>query len=174
VQGNLIHDNDRDGVKIRNSWNISVAANDISSNDGVGVNAYVGKIEATSGLRDFVLDPYVPFTNFDLDGNSIINNGGGLRTSGVAGFSVFGSNFGPQRLRLTSGDIKGIEGYMLQSAATGAAVISRACAVDDPRASCALPPHQRDIAFGGNGITNCLPWHDNAAASAVATEVSEE
>ena len=24
VQGNLIHNNDRDGVKIRNSWNVSV------------------------------------------------------------------------------------------------------------------------------------------------------
>lgn len=55
--GNVFLNNKRNGIRIRNSWNIKIINDSIIGNKGAAIDIYSANIEAWES-RDFELDPY--------------------------------------------------------------------------------------------------------------------
>lgn len=131
--------NKRDGLKVRNSFDIGVYGNRIETNGGAGVNAYVANLlETKSGeTRDFKMDPYDPVTSMSLRRNLISSNGVGINAQGVSGLAMLSNRFVKQARRLFGGDLRGLEGLVLQSS-NSSTLIASTCRPVRPQAVCHL------------------------------------
>lgn len=132
--------NKRDGLKVRNSFDIAAYGNRIESNSGAGVNTYVANLlETKSGeTRDFKLDPYDAITAISLRRNRISSNGVGISAQGASGLAMFSNIFVKQSRRLFGGDLRGLEGLVLQSSSKANTLIASTCRPVRPVVTCQL------------------------------------
>ncbi|WP_160310433.1 right-handed parallel beta-helix repeat-containing protein [Microvirga vignae] len=132
--------NKRDGLKIRNSFDISAYDNRIEKNGGSGVNAYVANLlETKSGeTRDFRLDPYDAVTSISLRRNQFSSNGVGVNAEGASGIAMFSNRFVKQSRRLFGGDLRGLEGQVLQTSSKISTLIASTCRPMRPATACHL------------------------------------
>ncbi|MDS7597959.1 right-handed parallel beta-helix repeat-containing protein [Agrobacterium tumefaciens] len=114
--GNRFFDNERAGIKIRNSWDVGVHENVLENNAQDAIHGYISNLRASpaNALRDFEFDPYLPLTTFAASGNRIHGNGGGIKVDGASGFSLSGNDYLNQVGRLIDGDGRAMEGHMLR------------------------------------------------------------
>jgi poly(beta-D-mannuronate) C5 epimerase len=139
MSSNNLLANKRDGLKIRNSFDIGAYGNRIETNRGAGVNAYVANLlETKSGeTRDFKMDPYDAVTSISLRHNRISSNGVGINAQGASGLAMFSNMFVKQSRRLFGGDLRGLEGPVLQSSKSST-LIASTCRPAKPVAACHL------------------------------------
>lgn len=132
--------NKRDGLKVRNSFDIGAYDNRIEANGGAGVNAYVANLlETKSGeTRDFKLDPYDAVTSISLRRNRFSSNGVGINAQGASGIAMFSNRFVKQSRRLFGGDLRGLEGQVLQTASKISTLIASTCRPKRPAVACHL------------------------------------
>lgn len=71
VYGNQVYKNVHSGIRIRNSWNIRLADNQISDNGSVPVVVYTARLEDTQKTRNFKQDPYEHRADVDVEGDVI-------------------------------------------------------------------------------------------------------
>ena len=139
MTSNILVANKRDGLKVRNSFDIGAYGNRIESNGNAGVNAYVANLlETKSGeTRDFKMDPYDAVTSISLRRNRISSNGVGISAEGASGLAMFSNNFVKQSRRLFGGDLRGLEGPVLQSSRSSL-LIASTCRPQRPAGACHL------------------------------------
>jgi poly(beta-D-mannuronate) C5 epimerase len=140
MTNNQLLANRRDGLKVRNSFDIGVYGNHIESNGGAGVNAYVANLlETKSGeTRDFKTDPYDAVTSVSLRRNRFSSNTVGINAQGASGLAMFSNQFVKQSRRLFGGDLRGLEGQVLQNASKTSTLIASACRPARPVMACHL------------------------------------
>lgn len=78
--GNKLRYNKKNGVRIRNSWDIKMYNDIIEDNAGTSIEVYTADISGQE-TRDFELDPYTAKA-------SVIVNGANISTSGAAVFKI--------------------------------------------------------------------------------------
>jgi poly(beta-D-mannuronate) C5 epimerase len=149
MTNNQLLANKRDGLKVRNSFDIGIYGNTIERNGNSGVNAYVANLlDTKSGdTRDFKLDPYAPVTSVSLRRNRFSANGVGINAQGVSGLSMFSNRFVKQSRRLFGGDLRGLEGLVLQAASQTDTLVASTCRPARPVISC----HLRDQGYFEGG-----------------------
>ncbi|WP_243373955.1 right-handed parallel beta-helix repeat-containing protein [Microvirga solisilvae] len=140
MTNNYLLANKRDGLKVRNSFEIAAYSNRIEANGSAGVNAYVANLlETKSGeTRDFKADPYDAVTSISLRRNRISANGVGISAQGASGLTMFSNTFVRQSRRLFGGDLRGLEGLVLQSSSKADTLIASTCRPVKPAISCHL------------------------------------
>lgn len=140
--------NKRDGLKVRNSFDIGAYGNRVEANRGAGVNVYVANLlETKSGeTRDFKMDPYDAVTSISLRRNLISANGVGISAQGASGLAMFSNKFVKQSRRLFGGDLRGLEGPVLQSS-RASTLIASTCRPARPPVAC----HLRDQGYFEGG-----------------------
>ena len=140
MTNNHLLSNKRDGMKVRNSFDIGAYGNRIEANGNAGVNAYVANLlETKSGeTRDFKMDPYDAVTSISLRRNHISANGVGISAQGASGLSMFSNRFVKQSRRLFGGDLRGLEGPVLQASSKANTLIASTCRPVRPPAVCHL------------------------------------
>lgn len=141
--------NKRDGLKVRNSYDIGAYDNRIEGNGSAGVNAYVANLlETKSGeTRDFKLDPYDALASISLRRNLISANGVGVSAQGASGLTMYSNRFVKQSRRLFGGDLRGLEGQVLQASFKASTLIASACRPARPVHAC----HLRDQGYFEGG-----------------------
>ncbi len=140
---NMVFDNKRRGVKIRNSWDVGLFHNEINGNAGIGIEGYVAEIVALPGHphRDLHRDPYVMFTNAILASNEFsANTGYAISMNGAASISTRANRFVGQH-KLFGGELSGMQGQLLSWQEDGVALQS----------SCAQPIENYVCPFAVNG-----------------------
>jgi poly(beta-D-mannuronate) C5 epimerase len=148
IYRNTFLENRRDGVKLRNSWNLLVSQNIIGDNHGFGINLYSSRIEETpeAAHRDFKLDPYTQYANATALGNVMNGNAKSALRSSDAAALVLAEN-------RMSADPKGLFrqsdfvrlGPPLMSMAGTGAVLRNTCKPARPATEC---PFLEDGYFG--------------------------
>lgn len=141
--------NKRDGLKVRNSFDIGIYGNTIERNGNSGVNAYVANLlDTKSGdTRDFKLDPYAPVTSVSLRRNRFSANGVGINAQGASGLTMFSNRFVKQSRRLLGGDLRGLEGLVLQATSQTDTLVASTCRPARPAMAC----HLRDKGYFEGG-----------------------
>ncbi|MGO4386522.1 right-handed parallel beta-helix repeat-containing protein [Microvirga sp. 2YAF29] len=157
--------NKRDGLKVRNSFDIGVYGNRIERNGSAGVSAYVANLlDTKSGdTRDFKLDPYAPVTSVSLRRNRFSANGVGINAQGASGLTLFSNRFVKQSRRLFGGDLRGLEGLVLQAASQTDTLVASTCRPARPVIAC----HLRDQGYFEGGAD--LRIFDSNASSDCTT-----
>jgi parallel beta-helix repeat protein len=138
VINNSFLDNRRDGVKLRNSWDVMVGQNLVSDNEGTGLNVYSARLEGTpeAAERDFQLDPYTQYANVTAVGNQISRN----EKSALRGIAVSSMILARNRLTvdeknlLKQSDFASLGPSLLALAGTGAALRDVCQPAKPPRA----------------------------------------
>ena len=92
--GNILRHNKKNGVRIRNSWDIKLYNDEINNNGGTSVEVYTADLSGQK-TRDFELDPYTQKAD-------VVVNGAKISTSGAAVFKIIDSDF----MRITNTDVK--------------------------------------------------------------------
>lgn len=149
MTNNQLLANKRDGLKVRNSFDIGVYGNRIERNENSGVNAYVANLlDTKSGdTRDFKLDPYAPVTSVSLRRNRFSANGVGINAQGASGLAMFSNQFVKQSRRLFGGDLRGLEGPVLQATSQTDTLVASTCRPARPVVAC----HLRDQGYFEGG-----------------------
>ncbi|WP_235777006.1 right-handed parallel beta-helix repeat-containing protein [Rhizobium mesoamericanum] len=113
---NAFVENGRSGVRMRNSWDITVHDNAIVHNKLEAISGYISDLSLAEGehKRDLVMDPYVPLTTFTASDNLISANGKGIKAAGVSGLTLAQNEFHDQEGRLLDGDARPFEGHVLR------------------------------------------------------------
>ncbi|WP_417691596.1 right-handed parallel beta-helix repeat-containing protein [Roseibium sp.] len=116
VAANDFRNNMRSGIRIRNSWEIAVHDNLLTSNKEAAIHGYVNNLRRSdaNSTRDFILDPYVPLTTFSAFHNTISRNGAGIKVNGASGFSTSENQFVHQSKSMVDGDAKNLLGQVLR------------------------------------------------------------
>ena len=106
IASNQFFDNQRAGVRVRNSLDIGVYFNYIRNNRSAAVNGYVADLrnDPAHGHRDFELDPYSDVTALSVVGNWIEHNGTGIFTDGMSALFLRKNQFVDQSPRLFRGN----------------------------------------------------------------------
>ncbi len=126
---NDISDNNRAGIKVRNSWDVLLLQNVVADNKGSAIEGFISDLAQSDGSagRNFALDPYQPVTSFSAMGNVMHGNGAGIQTAGVSAVELYGNQFRNQSGRLVAGDLDGLQGLLLQQAGAQPTVVSTNC-----------------------------------------------
>jgi hypothetical protein len=145
LTNNHLAGNRRDGLKIRNSFDVGAYGNRIEANANSGVSAYIANIPISKGAdgRSGDVGGYAPVTGLSLRYNSFSSNGVGINTQGVSGLIMFSNRFVKQSRRLLGGDIRGLEGPVLRIASKADVLIASTCRPAKPVSSCRL----RDMGY---------------------------
>jgi hypothetical protein len=140
LTNNHLAGNRRDGLKIRNSFDVGVYGNRIEANANSGVSAYIANIPISRGAdgRNGDVGHYAPVTGLSLRYNSFSSNGVGINAQGVSGLTMFSNRFVKQSRRLLGGDIRGLEGPVLRIASQSDVLIASTCRPAKPVSSCRL------------------------------------
>lgn len=78
IIGNKLHHNRKNGLRLRNSWNIKTFDNLIYKNEGAGVQTYAAPINEDD--RNMELDPYTQQAGIMMSGDVIaLNRAGGFK-----------------------------------------------------------------------------------------------
>lgn len=95
IVGNDMSRNKKDGIRLRNSWDIECYDNILENNGGVAMQTYASKL--VSEHRDFELDPYTQRAGVLVSGGSIKGNkSGGFKFHKFESFKL--ANINPQDL----------------------------------------------------------------------------
>ncbi|MEE1611663.1 right-handed parallel beta-helix repeat-containing protein [Microvirga sp. CF3016] len=140
LTNNHLAGNKRDGLKVRNSFDVGAYGNRIEANGNSGVSAYIANIpisKRADGHSDGS-GHYAPVTALSLRNNSFSANGVGVNAQGVSGLSMFSNRFVKQSRRLLGGDIRGLEGPVLRLASQTDVLIASTCRPAKPVLSCRL------------------------------------
>jgi len=169
MTNNSLVANRRDGIKVRNSFDIAVYGNRIEANSGAGVNAYIANLlETKSGeTRDFKLDPYDAVTTISLRRNRISENGVGINSQGASGLAMFSNTFVKQSRRLFGGDLRGLEGLLLQSSSKANTLIASTCRPVRPTVEC----HLRERGYF-EGVVDLRIFDSNGKSDCTAVDGS--
>lgn len=161
--------NKRDGLKVRNSFDIGIYGNRIERNGSAGVSAYVANLlDTKSGdTRDFKLDPYAPVTSVSLRRNRFSANGVGINAQGASGLTLFSNRFVKQSRRLFGGDLRGLEGLVLQAASQTDTLVASTCRPARPVMAC----HLRDQGYF-EGAADLHIFDSNASSDCTSTNDS--
>lgn len=126
---NDIGGNNRAGIKVRNSWDVLLLQNRIEGNKGSGIEGFISDLAVSEGSagRNFTTDPYQSVAAFSAIGNAVRGNGAGIQTAGVSDVELYGNQFRNQSGRLVAGDLDGLQGLVLQEAASSPVLISSNC-----------------------------------------------
>ncbi|WP_404286310.1 right-handed parallel beta-helix repeat-containing protein [Microvirga sp. RSM25] len=145
LTNNHLAGNRRDGLKIRNSFDVGAYGNRIEANANSGVSAYIANIPISKGAdgRSGDVGHYAPVTGLSLRYNSFSSNGVGINTQGVSGMIMYSNRFVKQSRRLLGGDIRGLEGPVLRIASQADVLIASTCRPAKPVLSCRL----RDMGY---------------------------
>jgi poly(beta-D-mannuronate) C5 epimerase len=140
LTNNYLASNKRDGLKVRNSFDVGAYANRIESNANSGVSAYIANIlTGKSGESQSAQGAgYAPVTSLSLKRNRFSANGVGINTQGVSGLAMFSNRFVKQSRRLLGGDIRGLEGQVLRLTSQSDVLFASACRPAKPVSSCRL------------------------------------
>lgn len=149
LTNNHLASNKRDGLKVRNSFDVGAYSNRIEANVNSGVSAYIANLSVSKGAdgQSGVARHYVPVTGLSLRHNSFSSNGVGINTQGVSGLAMFSNRFVKQSRRLLGGDIRGLEGPVLRLASQSDVLIASTCRPAKPVSSCPL----RDMGYFEEG-----------------------
>ncbi len=166
MTSNQLLANKRDGLKIRNSFDIGIYGNRIERNGSAGVSAYVANLlDTKSGdTRDFKLDPYAPVTSASLRRNRFYANGVGINAQGASGLTLFSNRFVKQSRRLFGGDLRGLEGLVLQAASQTDTLVASTCRPARPVIAC----HLRDQGYF-EGSADVHIFDPNASSDCTST-----
>ena len=145
LTGNYLAGNRRDGLKVRNSFDVEAYENRIEGNVNSGVSASIANLLTTKGRQSPVTDHghYAPVTSLSLRNNRFSSNGVGIDTQGVSGLVLSSNRFVKQSRRLLGGDIRGLEGPILRLSSQSDVLIASTCRPVRPVSSCRL----RDIGY---------------------------
>jgi poly(beta-D-mannuronate) C5 epimerase len=138
LANNHLAGNRRDGLKIRNSFDVGAYGNRIEANASAGVSAYIANISKGSDGQSGDAGHYAPMTGLSLRNNSFSSNGVGINTQGVSSLAMSSNSFVKQSRRLLGGDIRGLEGPILRLASQGDVLIASTCRPAKPVLSCRL------------------------------------
>jgi poly(beta-D-mannuronate) C5 epimerase len=140
LTNNHLAGNKRDGLKVRNSFDVGVYGNRIETNGNSGVSAYIANVPISKGADGHSdgSGHYAPVTALSLRNNSFSANGVGVNAQGVSGLSMFSNRFVKQSRRLLGGDIRGLEGPVLRLASQTDVLITSTCRPAKPVVSCRL------------------------------------
>ncbi|MEE1655755.1 right-handed parallel beta-helix repeat-containing protein [Microvirga sp. CF3062] len=149
LTNNYLASNRRDGLKVRNSFDVGAYSNRIEANANSGVSAYIANIVAQKGGEGQSIDlsRYLPLTSLSLRNNRFSANGVGINTQGVSSLAMSSNSFVKQSRRLLGGDIRGLEGQILRLTSQSDVVVASTCRPAKPVASCRL----RDQGFFEGG-----------------------
>jgi hypothetical protein len=169
MTSNLLLANRRDGLKVRNSFDVAAYDNRIESNGSSGVSAYIANLlETKSGeTRDFKMDPYDAVTSISLRRNLVQSNGVGINAQGASGLAMYSNRFVKQSRRLFGGDLRGLEGPVLQVSSRANMMIASTCRPVRPAVACHL--RERGYFEGGadlhifdpQGSSDCTAAQDS-------------
>lgn len=140
LTNNHLAGNKRDGLKVRNSFDVGAYGNRFEANANSGVSAYIANVpisKRADGQRDGS-GHYAPITSLALRNNSFSANGVGVNAQGVSGLAMFSNQFVKQSRRLLGGDIRGLEGPILRLASQTDVLIASTCRPVKPVLSCRL------------------------------------
>ncbi len=146
IAGNVFGGNERSGIKIRNSWNIVIADNDLSANKGPGIEGYTSVLTATDGevMRDLEQDPYTPALSFSAARNTIRGNAAGISARGLSEVGLQANLFLDQGPNLFGGELKPMRVHLLHYASDDPVTVRATGLEVSPReidaAGCPLPP----------------------------------
>ncbi|MBQ0822441.1 right-handed parallel beta-helix repeat-containing protein [Microvirga sp. HBU67558] len=145
LTNNHLAGNRRDGLKVRNSFDVGAYGNRIEANSNSGVSAYIASLPSSKrgDGQGEGSGRYAPVTSLSLRNNSFSSNGVGINTQGVSGLTMFSNRFVKQSRRLLGGDIRGLEGPVLRLAFQSDVLIASTCRPAKPVSSCRL----RDLGY---------------------------
>ncbi|WP_262269831.1 right-handed parallel beta-helix repeat-containing protein [Microvirga yunnanensis] len=145
LTNNHLAGNRRDGLKVRNSFDVGAYGNRIEANANSGVSASIASLPASKrgDAQGEGSGHYAPVTGLSLRNNSFSSNGVGINTQGVSGLTMFSNRFVKQSRRLLGGDVRGLEGPVLRLAFQSDVLIASTCRPAKPVLSCRL----RDMGF---------------------------
>lgn len=162
LTNNYLASNRRDGLKVRNSFDVGAYANRIEANANSGVSAYIANVLAgKSGEGQSADSGYAPVTSLSLKHNRFSTNGVGINTQGVSGLAMFSNRFVKQSRRLLGGDIRGLEGQVLRLTSHSDVLFASTCRPAKPVSSCRLRDQglfEGDSelqVFSAQGTSNC-------------------
>jgi hypothetical protein len=163
LTNNYLASNRRDGLKVRNSFDVGAYANRIEANANSGVSAYIANILAgkTGESQSADAADYAPVTSLSLKHNRFSTNGVGINTQGVSGLAMFSNRFVKQSRRLLGGDIRGLEGQVLRLTSHSDVLLASTCRPAKPVSSCRLRDQglfEGDSelqVFNAQGTSNC-------------------
>jgi poly(beta-D-mannuronate) C5 epimerase len=149
LTNNYLASNRRDGLKVRNSFDVGAYSNRIESNSNSGVSAYIANIMTPKGGESQNADQasYLPLTSLSLRHNQFSANGVGINAQGVSSLAMSSNRFVKQSRRLLGGDIRGLEGQVLRLATQSDVLIASTCRPAKPVSVCRL----RDQGFFEGG-----------------------
>jgi poly(beta-D-mannuronate) C5 epimerase len=149
LTNNYLAGNRRDGLKVRNSFDVGAYSNRIESNSNSGVSAYIANIMASKGGESQNTDQasYHPLTSLSLRHNRFSANGVGINAQGVSSLAMSSNRFVKQSRRLLGGDIRGLEGQILRLASQSDVLVASTCRPAKPVSACRL----RDRGFFEGG-----------------------
>ncbi|MEQ9121706.1 MAG: right-handed parallel beta-helix repeat-containing protein, partial [Alphaproteobacteria bacterium] len=139
VASNYIAQNDRAGIKVRNSWDIGIFDNHIARNGQAAIEGYAADLKQDSAHdhRDFSFDPYETVTSISAADNRIEANDVGVRLADVNS-AVFGRNHWiDQSPKLFSPEISAMGPALVTAGRQGQDVaIANRCAQARPEFAC--------------------------------------
>jgi poly(beta-D-mannuronate) C5 epimerase len=149
LTNNYLASNRRDGLKVRNSFDVGAYSNRIEANANSGVSAYIANIltQKGGGSQNPDLASYHPLTSLSLRHNHFSANGVGINTQGASSLAMFSNKFVKQSRRLLGGDIRGLEGQILRLTSQSDVLVASTCRPAKPVSSCRL----RDQGFFEGG-----------------------
>lgn len=136
IGGNLIFGNARNGVLVRNSWQIALYDNAIDASQGKAIMAYAKMLDQPD--RDLELDSYTPATSITIVGNRL--SGGAEPLIGASGVRLIA--LGPNRFmsdRIFAGGLLSHSTTLLSLAPDGVVVVEDALP-PGPQVACSLEP----------------------------------
>jgi tetratricopeptide (TPR) repeat protein len=146
LTNNYLASNRRDGLKVRNSFDVGAYSNRFESNSNSGVSAYIANITNPKAGERHNAD-YLPLTSLSLRHNRFSSNGVGINAQGVSSLAISSNRFVKQSRRLLGGDIRGLEGQILRLASQSDVLVASTCRPAKPVPVCRL----RDQGFFEGG-----------------------
>ncbi|MCC2650788.1 MAG: right-handed parallel beta-helix repeat-containing protein [Microvirga sp.] len=140
LSNNYLASNRRDGLKVRNSFDVGAYSNRIESNSSSGVSAYIANISTPKGgeIQNADQAGYRPLASLSLRHNRFSANGVGINTQGVSSLAMSSNRFVKQSRRLLGGDIRGLEGQILRLTSQSDVLIASTCRPARPDSVCRL------------------------------------
>ena len=126
---NMLKDNRRAGIKVRNSAAVALYDNTVENNAASGADIYASDLRTSPEglLRNFVLDPFEPVATTILGQNRFVANRLGINSAGATTIMLDRNAFNDQRNQVFSGDLRLLSSYLLQIGENAAVAVDNTC-----------------------------------------------